>query len=278
MLYCVSHKPLPLPDVPGLQLMQVGGGPDFSPVRDNSGEHIAARNAGYSEATAFYQVWKNRPSEFVGFCHYRRFLLTDSLSTRLAGQLHEPCLPDGTPLENYASGRRVAPGSFFNALQDRPDYVAQLQSQLGDADVLLPRSNPLPPGGFMAQYAGSHPLWPFFNLLSLMSKEDNRLAADAVAFFTRARHAYWNNLMLMRGELFDQYCQFLFHWLFELEQKTSQPQHPYQKRVFAFLSERLLNFWIHREGLSVAECDWCMTEDIGMTDEPHQRRVSASTP
>ena len=271
MLYCVAHKPLDLPLIPDLQLIQVGEGESFSPVRDNQGEHIADRNAGYSENTAFYQVWKNRPSDYVGFCHYRRFFLTPALQGALQDRLSAATLPGGETMAHYASGSRVMPADLFASLRDCPDYVASLEHLLAEGDVLVPKSNPLPEGGFMAQYADSHPLWPFFNLLSLMSKEDNRLAAEAIDFFTRQRHAYWNNLLLMRWDVFDRYCEFLFHWLFELEAKTAQPQLPYQKRVFAFLSERLFNFWLYREKLNVVESDWCMTEDVGQTTEAHQQ-------
>ena len=271
MLYCVSHKPLSLPNVPDLQLMQVGNGESFTDVRDNVGENIATRNAGYSENTAFYQVWNNRPSDYVGFCHYRRFFLTTELHQLLEGDLQTPTLPGGEQMQNYASGSRVGPEALFEAIAHCEGYIEGLRAALGESDVLLPKANPLPAGGFMAQYAQSHPLWPFMNLLSLMSKQDNRLAADAIDFFTRQRQAYWNNLFYMRWPLFERYCEFLFRWLFELEAKTAQPQHPYQQRVFAFLSERLLNFWLYREGLSVVEADWCMTEDVGLTTEAHQQ-------
>ena len=115
-----------------------------------------------------------------------------------------------------------------------------------------------------------------FDLLSILSRSDIRLGRRAYEFFSGHEKAYWNNLFVMRRDVFERYCEFLFPLLFELEEKTQLPDDPYQHRVFAFLSERLLNFWIWNEKLQKTSINWCMTEAIESGSEAHQRRVSAS--
>jgi len=43
-------------------------------IGDDTGDNISKKNPYYSEMTGLYWVWKNySDSEYVGFCHYRRF-------------------------------------------------------------------------------------------------------------------------------------------------------------------------------------------------------------
>lgn len=42
-------------------------------IGDDTGDNISAKNPYYCELTAQYWAWKNVNSEYVGFCHYRRY-------------------------------------------------------------------------------------------------------------------------------------------------------------------------------------------------------------
>lgn len=63
-------------------------------------------------------------------------------------------------------------------------------------------------------------------------------------------HLY--NMLITSGELFDEYCAWLFAVLFELEKHVDMTGYtPYQQRLYGFLSERLLNVWVAHKGLRV---------------------------
>ncbi len=274
-IYCVTHKALSLPENSSLTPIQVGDNPDdLFPLRDNKHNHIADKNRTWSENTAFYYIWMNRPSDVVGFCHYRRFLMPPFLQQKIIDCLEKPYHPDSIKgMSNYASGFRIQESDLFTALGDAGSFYGQAVTDLLDrSDIVLPRSNPLPESGFLGQYVKAHPPWPIFELLALISKKDHLLARRVYTFLTQHDKAYWNNLFVTSWDLFDNYCRFLFPLLFELENTLQLPDDPYQKRVFAFLSERLFNFWIWNEGLQVAEIDWCMTQAIEQGTERHQRR------
>ena len=59
-------------------------------------------------------------------------------------------------------------------------------------------------------------------------------------------------MMICRKDLWNQYCEWLFPILFELEKEIDILQYNgYQQRVFGFLAERLLNIWVRHQKLKV---------------------------
>lgn len=274
-LYCVSHKPVPDLNAETISLIQVGQHTyDFSEYRDNQGDNIASRNQTYSELTAFYNVWKNRRSEYVGFCHYRRFFIPSDLehwASRFLNKPFETASLEGTGEGNYASCYSASLNQTHKILNYQSGSGAEWYvSALEEHDILLPVNNALPEGDMIYQYATSHPASSIFALLQLMSEKDHYLGKAAYEYFRNAKSAHWNNLFITRWEVFSDYCDFLFELLFELEKRISVPSCQYQQRVFAFLSERLLNFWVWYNSLSVAERSWCLVANQSATPEEHQ--------
>lgn len=65
-------------------------------LQDNNGAHISDKNRNFCELTVAYWIWKNRlkDSEYIGICHYRRFLDIDpDIISRLKEQEIEAILP-----------------------------------------------------------------------------------------------------------------------------------------------------------------------------------------
>lgn len=274
-VHCATHRPIELAGT-GIGVLQVGDHVnDFGDHRDNSGDNISVRNNRFSELTGFYYVWKNQPSEAVGFCHYRRYLIPSTLSEWLVEEAARPYADDSVGgVSNYASGHLVAQSALAQQFVE-VDYPALLDEQLQSVDILLPKSNKLPVGGFLQQYGNAHPVQPFFECLALMAASDNKLARDAHRFFTQHPQAHWNNLFATHWHHFSDYCEFVFEILLALDDKLAPMDDVYQNRICAFLSERLFNFWVWHRRLKVKELDWCMTEDMSHTSDSHQRKRSA---
>lgn len=80
-IFAMTHKCFEVPDDPMYIPLHVGhkhAKEDFGYLGDDSGDNISDLNCYYAELSGVYWVWKNYSgSEFVGICHYRRFLTSE---------------------------------------------------------------------------------------------------------------------------------------------------------------------------------------------------------
>ena len=69
------------------------------------------------------------------------------------------------------------------------------------------------------------------------------------------------NMFIMRRELLNEYCSWLFEILFELEKRLDISGYSERdRRVFGYVGERLLDVWIDAGGYRYKEVPYIMTE------------------
>lgn len=211
LIAVASHKPYAMPDDPVYVPVQVGAaGRDSIPGfrRDDEGENISERNAGWCELTGLYWMWKNLEADALGLVHYRRRFKASS------GRLAELVAERGVVLP-------VARNYFIETT--RSQYVHAHHAQ--DLDVAR------------EIIAERHPAF---------------LPAFDRAMASTRGHRF--NMFIMRRDLFDDYCTWLFDVLFELERRLDTSSYsPYDARVFGFVGERLLDVWFGAKGIGYAE-------------------------
>ena len=89
-IFTMTHKPFSVPSDPMYVPLQVGRAlhDDLGYIGDDTGDNISALNGYYSELTGVYWVWKNvTDADYVGICHYRRYLLNDAGFVFTQGEL-----------------------------------------------------------------------------------------------------------------------------------------------------------------------------------------------
>ena len=217
-----AHREYRMPDDPLYLPLQAGRAlhEPLSFPGDDTGENISVKNPHYCELTCLYWAWKNLDADAIGLCHYRRYFA----------------------------------GKPFGSRWDRLLTVAQAEKMLNRAPVILPiRRNYYIETGW-SQYAHAHHEEDLILTRAILSEGWPEYVAAFDRTLGRTRgHRF--NMLLMRREILDRYCRWLFAVLAELEKRLDISQYSaYDQRVFGFVAERLLDVWIETEQIPYREC------------------------
>ena len=219
MIYIVTHKRVDLPKLKGYRAIQVGSAEDDFPgcLRDDTGDNISDRNAGYCELTAMYWIWKNTDDPFKGLAHYRRYFGRRAFSSRVRD------------IVGYEALIGMLEGRDLLAAKPAVYHVNAREQLLMDCCT---------PETFSKLEAVVEALSPEY--------------MDAFRAFFAGNRAAQYNMLLCRKTLFDDYCAWLFPILFSLEDRVDLTDaSDYQRRLFGFMGERLMNVWLLHNRLSV---------------------------
>lgn len=223
-----THKPYWMPGDKLYVPVQVGaeGKDSLGLIPDNTGDNLSAKNANYCELTGLYWAWKNLDADFLGLAHYRRHF------TRL------------------------------RSTNDRRDVLTldQARQLLGSADALLPSKRNYWIETNYQQYVHAHHKEDLDTTREIIAEKypDYLDAYDKVMKKTTG-HRF--NMFIMRRELSDSYCEWLFDILFELERRLDISSYNDQdKRVFGFVSERLLDVWIEKNNVKYKDIPYIFLE------------------
>ncbi len=221
------HKPYRLPEISSIyKPIQVGFGPTINSLylRDNTGDHIAERNCSYCELTALYWAWKNLNVDIIGLCHYRRFL--------------------GSPYTFL---------TFCIRKKQKLLTKEQIERMLNKYDIVLPNKRHYWIETRGNQYAHAHHNKDLeVTEAVLREKYPDYLPEWKNMLCSRSGHIC--NMFIMRKELMDEYCTWLFDVLFEVENRLDISAYSENdKRVFGFLSERMLDVWVETRKLQYIE-------------------------
>lgn len=197
-------------------------------IKDNTGINIAEKHAHYAELTGHYWVWKNflpkTKSEYIGFCHYRRFLDFNFTKTELI-----PFKPiNGNDFRN--TFKMYSPSNIMRVIDGY--------------DIILPYAYPLD-CNTCAQYLRYHP------------KEDLNLTIKTISElypeYIEACHEFLSSYefysclqFIMKKELVNEYMEWIFNVLEAVEKAADWNKYTeyLNVRTPAFLAERLLNIWL----------------------------------
>lgn len=228
MFYTAYHMAAPLISSAHVQPIHVGRARSAAPVADmigdDTGDHISEKNAEYCELTALYWAWKNdTTSRHIGLMHYRRVL----------------------DMNNAHPQRAETRVNRF----DSRDYLAALDDWLGthpDIDLVVPRVHTM--GRTMADNyrTGHHPQdWDLTRRIIEQHHPDDLGVFDDVSAQYAVR---LGNMFLMRRDLFDTYCAWLFDILSRLEAwDVDRTQYSVQQsRYLGYVAERLLTVWVEK--------------------------------
>ncbi len=216
-LFTITHKAFTPPKNPMYVPLHVGraNAEDLGFLGDETGDSISQLNPYFCELTGMYWLWKNyHEADYIGICHYRRYLLNENGSIFTETQLE-------TMLKKYdilTTKLLTLPGSYYNGF--KANHHSKDLITTGD---VLKEKYPEYKIIFDELVHGPH---TYFGNIFITSKENYN------------RYCEW---------LFD----ILFE---VQKRTDFTGYNGYQKRLFGFLSEFLQTVWIRYNNLSVCEC------------------------
>lgn len=131
--------------------------------------------------------------------------------------------------------------------------VSEIRRLLHEVDVLVPAPRRYFIETNYSQYVHAHHAQDLDVTREILSERHaDYLAAYDVCMRRTYGHRF--NMFVMRKDLMDDYCEWLFDVLFELERRLDISSYdPYSARVFGFVSERLLDVWLTTRGVAFRE-------------------------
>ncbi len=242
ILVC-SHKKFNILQNEILKPIQVGaiGKESLYNLRDDLGDNISAKNEKFCELTAMYWAWKNLPShyDYVGFFHYRRYL-----SFRVE-RLYKRFFPKIKFLSYF-----LHKFNEENILKLCNDYdILMIQKESFTSNYILNDST-------LERFKNFIQSFFFYNkelqdiFLNILFKKypQSKNYTNELLFGTSHRgYFYSKNMFIMKREYFNQYMNFLFDVLFELENELNllHNQHLPQNRRFGYIAELMINIFLN---------------------------------
>ena len=241
-VFVSTHKLVDTFDSDILQPVQVGAARAASRfptcLQDDAGENISQLNPMYCELTTQYWAWKNVRAEYYGFCHYRRYFdFSDTRHEENAfGEIMDDRICPETQAKYGLTDERI------KAAIEGWDIVTTEVKDL----TAFPSGTPTP----YKQYAAA----PYLKIadldrvIAILKQMHPDYAQDADAFLN-GNSSCFCNMFVMRHEVFDEYCGWLFPILEEFCRQTDMSRYSREAmRTPGHLSERLLNiFLMHAE-------------------------------
>lgn len=215
-----THKPYRMPEDDMYLPVHVGaegkvdseGIPlDLGYTKDNTGANISSKNANYCELTGLYWAWKNLDADYIGLAHYRRHFI-------------------------------------MNHSKDKWDRVvdrAFVEAKLNESDIILPKPRNYFIETNYSQYVHAHHKEDLDTTRCIIcEKYPSYISAYDKLMKSTKGHRF--NMFIMKRDYFDEYMSWMFDILFELENRLDISDYSdNDKRVFGFVSERLLDVWIN---------------------------------
>lgn len=216
-IYVMTHKRFQAPADETYVPLQVGkaGREDLGYLGDDTGDNISALNCFYGELTGFYWLWKNVTSDDNIGICHYRRYFINEDRRILREADYENILKDYDLIVSKA----IYQDESYRKIYAKAHYASDLEQLEEVVKEMYPADYPV--------------------LEEVFSGTKN----------------YFGNLMVAPGQLFREYCAWLFPIFEDLAPRLDLTSYDeYNRRIYGFLSEELLLVWVKARGLKAYEC------------------------
>lgn len=230
-----THKKYRMPNESCYLPIHVGkqGKNNIGYIGDDYGENISRKNPYYCELTGLYWGIKNLQCDYIGLVHYRRHFTECNF--------------------------------IQNTMNDKFDSILsndKMQEILRENDVILPKKRKYCIETLYSHYSHTHYSEHLDETRNILEKYNKEYIDDFDKVMKR-RSAHMFNMFIMKKELADVYCDWLFFILDKLEERIDVNKYDvFQARLFGRVSELLLDVWIEHNKIKYKEVNYVHMEEI----------------
>ncbi len=193
-------------------------------TKDNEGDNISIKNPYYCELTGLYWAWKNLNANYIGLSHYRRHF---SLEKKLPKD----------------AKKRI------NCVIKQKD----IDNLLENTDIILPKKRNYYIENLYSHYKHTMYIEPLDETKNIIEEKYPEYIKEFEKLHKKTS-AHMFNMFIMKKEILDKYCNWLFDILFELEKRCDPKQYStFHARYLGRISELLLDVWINTNNLKYKE-------------------------
>ena len=221
-----THKKYQMPEDKMYIPVQVGaeGKEDLGYQKDNSGENISEKNPYFCELTGLYWAWKNLSADYIGLVHYRRHFSVNKKIPKSESEKFKILLTEG-----------------------------QASEKLEKVDVILPKLRKYYIENLYSHYEHTMYIEPLDETRKIIEKKYPEYIEEFDKLHKRTS-AHMFNMFVMKKEILNEYCTWLFDILFELEKRTDPSKYDsFHARFYGRVSELLLDVWINKNQIKYEE-------------------------
>lgn len=195
---------------------------------DGIKDHISFKNRSYCELTAQYWAWKHCDADYYGFFHYRRYL----------------------SFKNISNGKKAVRREVLN-IDDNLKTEENLNEKymtnfIEQYDVIAPRAFKYPSSNKKQYAIGANQFVEDFENCIDIIHQDYPEMGECADKFLKMKYARMCNMFIMKKEIFNDYCTWLFHILEKNEKQRDYSEYNVQAfRVSGYLAERLCAIYLY---------------------------------
>ena len=242
-IFICAHKEVPLPQHPYFLPVQAGAAlhdaiPGYQP--DNVGDNISTKNPNFCELTCHYWAWKNLKNvDIIGLNHYRRYFDFKKKWPQFS-----------------ADKRFVATDIFL-----QQDYLfPDLENLLKKYDIILPVARHWRVSNTQ-QYGDYHIAKDWEMLRQIIKEHSPQYIPAFEKTMDHSNKSVGYNMFITHWKYFENYSEWLFDILFEVERHVPPIEDPIQSRIYGYMSERLINVFCEHHHLQIKHVPLTMPFD-----------------
>ncbi len=203
---------------------------------DNEENNISNKNPYFCELTGLYWAWKNLNADYIGLVHYRR---------------------------HFTKKVKIP-----NEEKERFEIVLtkeQANNILNNCDVILPKKRKYYIENIYDHYKHTLYVEPL-DITRDIIKEKYPEYLNEFDKLHKRTSAHMFNMFIMKKDILNDYCNWLFDILFELEKRVDNAKYDaFHGRFYGRVSELLLDVWINKNNIKYEEVkvidmqkvNWC---------------------